>query len=116
MGAAGNLIKAKTNAGIAERAGQAQELYDRLSTRVGAVNGILDRAAAKLAKGDDPMSSNVKPTTQPERRWPKLSTDQKQAVLNQFKSIQDEEALAQQKPANGPRAVVTQAKPALPGL
>ena len=56
LGAAGNLIKAKTNAGIAERAGQAQELYDRLSTRVGAVNSILDRAAAKLAKGDD---SNV---------------------------------------------------------
>ena len=56
LGAAGNLIKAKTNAGIAERAGQAQELYDRLSTRVGSVNGILDRAAAKLAKGDD---SNV---------------------------------------------------------
>ena len=54
--AAGNLIKAKTNAGIAERARQAQELYDRLSTRVGSVNSILDGAAAKLAKGDD---SNV---------------------------------------------------------
>jgi len=45
-----------------------------------------------------PMSSSEKPTTQPEQRWPKLSTDQKQAVLNQYKSIQDEEALAQQKP------------------
>jgi hypothetical protein len=44
------------------------------------------------------MSSSEKPTTQPEQRWPKLSTDQKQAVLNQYKSIQDEEALAQQKP------------------
>ena len=99
LGAAGNLIKAKTNAGIAERAGQAQELYDRLSTRVGAVNGILDRAAAKLAKGDDSNVVKREAYTQPERRWPKLSTEEKEAVLNQFKSIQDEEALAQQKPA-----------------
>jgi hypothetical protein len=53
LGAAGNLIKAKDNATIAERAAQAQELYDRLSSRTGAVDDILNRAAGRLAKGDD---------------------------------------------------------------
>ena len=116
LGAAGNLIKAKTNAGIAERAGQAQELYDRLSTRVGAVNGILDRAAAKLAKGDD--SNVVKREAYTATRTalaeaingPEAGRPQPVQVHPGRGSINPAEA------RNGPGTVVTQVKPALPGF
>jgi len=54
LGAKGNVIKAEENAKIAAEAAQAQELYDRLSTRAGDVDEILNRAADELANGEEP--------------------------------------------------------------
>lgn len=51
LAVAGNKIEASKNAQIAQKAGQAQELYDRLSTRTGPVDEILNRAARELAEG-----------------------------------------------------------------
>ena len=115
LGAAGNLIKAKTNAGIAERAGQAQELYDRLSTRVGAVNGILDRAAAKLAKGDD---SNVVKREAYDATRTALAEALNGGEGSRPQPVQVHPGRGSLSPAearNGPGAV-TQVKPALPGF
>lgn len=47
----GQRIDAKKNAEIAVQAAQAQELYDRLSTRGGPIDDILNGAAKELAKG-----------------------------------------------------------------
>jgi len=51
--AGGNTINASKNRAIAESARQAQELYDRLSTRAGDVDDILSRAARDLAQGKE---------------------------------------------------------------
>jgi hypothetical protein len=51
LGEAGNVIKAGVNAQTAERANQGSLLYDRLSTKAGPIDDILDRAAQRLAKG-----------------------------------------------------------------
>lgn len=48
-----NVINAAKNAEIARSAAQAQELYDRLSTRSGPVDEILNRAARELAEGKE---------------------------------------------------------------
>ena len=115
LGAAGNLIKAKTNAGIAERAGQAQELYDRLSTRVGAVNDLLDRAAAKLAKGDD---SNVVKREAYTATRTALAEALNGPEAGRPQPVQVHPGRASLSPAetrNRPGAVA-QVKPALPGL
>lgn len=53
-----NKIDAKGNSGIAKRAEQAQEVYDRLSTRTGPVNDLLERAAKRIAEGEN--ASTVK--------------------------------------------------------
>jgi hypothetical protein len=50
---AGNTINTTENAKIAAGAAQAQELYDRLSTRAGPLDDILNRGAADLAAGKD---------------------------------------------------------------
>lgn len=47
----GQSIQAGKNAAIAEEAKQAQELYDRLSTRGGTIDDILNRSAKELAAG-----------------------------------------------------------------
>lgn len=52
--AGGNKINAAKNRAIAESAAQAQELYDRLSTKAGNVDDILSRAAQDLAEGSNP--------------------------------------------------------------
>ena len=54
LGKAGNVINAENNADIAQQAAQAQELYDRLSTRAGEIDDILNRASEELADGDNP--------------------------------------------------------------
>lgn len=48
-----NKIDAKENQKVATRAEQAQEIYDRLSTRTGPVNDILDHAAKRIAEGEN---------------------------------------------------------------
>ncbi len=53
LGSAGNRINAAKNREIATNAAQAQELYDRLSTRAGDVDTILNRAAQQLAEGKE---------------------------------------------------------------
>lgn len=53
LGEAGNVIQAGTNAQTAERANQGILLYDRLSSSAGAIDGILDRAAQRLANGEN---------------------------------------------------------------
>jgi hypothetical protein len=47
----GQQLKPEVNAKIAREAGQAQEIYDRLSTRGGTIDDILNRAARELADG-----------------------------------------------------------------
>jgi Histidine phosphatase superfamily (branch 1) len=49
----GNVIKAAENAQTAERANQGMMLYDRLSSSAGPIDGILDRAAQRLANGEN---------------------------------------------------------------
>jgi hypothetical protein len=51
-----NKINAAHNAKVAEQAGQAQELYDRLSIRTGDVDAILNRASEEIANGDNPAA------------------------------------------------------------
>jgi 2'-5' RNA ligase len=51
LGKAGNKIDAAKNAEIAQQAAQAHELYDKLSTRSGEIDDILNEAASGLAKG-----------------------------------------------------------------
>ena len=51
LGKVGNKIDAAKNAEIAQQAAQAHELYDRLSTRTGEIDDILNEAASELAKG-----------------------------------------------------------------
>jgi hypothetical protein len=51
LGEAGNKINVKKSAAIAEKATQAQEVYDKLSTRTGEIDDILNQAASALAKG-----------------------------------------------------------------
>ena len=46
-----NRINAAENAKTAETAAQDQELYDRLSTRTGPIDDVLNRAAKELAEG-----------------------------------------------------------------
>lgn len=46
-----NVIHAERNAEIARQAAQARELYDRLSTRTGPLDELLNRAAEELAQG-----------------------------------------------------------------
>jgi hypothetical protein len=53
LGQAGNVIQASTNAQSAQAANQGSMLYDRLSTKAGPIDGILDRAAQSLAKGEN---------------------------------------------------------------
>jgi GGDEF domain-containing protein/2'-5' RNA ligase len=53
LGAAGNVIEPERNAEVARSAAQAQEFYDRLSTRTGAVDDALNQAAKELAEGKD---------------------------------------------------------------
>ena len=48
-----NKIDAADNAKIAQEAAEASEVYDRLSTRAGAVDDILNQAAKELAEGKD---------------------------------------------------------------
>ncbi len=50
---AGNKVDAPENAKVAANAAQAKEVYDRLSTRAGTVNDILEEAAAALAEGKE---------------------------------------------------------------
>lgn len=50
---AGNKLDVKQNAAIAESAAHAQELYDKLSTRTGAIDEILNQAAQDLAAGKE---------------------------------------------------------------
>lgn len=52
----GNKINAAKNRQIAESAAQAQELYDRLSTKAGTVDEILSRSAQALARGEAPAA------------------------------------------------------------
>ena len=66
LAAGGNRINASKNREIAGAASQAQELYDRLSTRAGDVDDILSRGAQALAKGENP--SAVKQTAYEETR------------------------------------------------
>jgi hypothetical protein len=47
----GQNLKPEENARIAQQAAQAQEIYDRLSTRGGTIDDILERAAKELASG-----------------------------------------------------------------
>lgn len=54
LGEAGNVIRAEENARIALATAQAIELYDKLSTRAGAINDVLTRAADDLAAGGEP--------------------------------------------------------------
>ncbi len=58
LGESGNVIKAGENAQVASSMGQAQALYQKLSTTAGPVNDALDVAAAGLATGED--SAKVK--------------------------------------------------------
>lgn len=53
LGASGNVIKAGENAQVAERAGQAQALYDKLSASAGPISNALDAAAQAIAKGEN---------------------------------------------------------------
>ena len=50
----GQVLKPEQNAEIARQAQMAQELYDRLSTRTGTIDDILNRAARELAEGGKP--------------------------------------------------------------
>jgi hypothetical protein len=52
LGAAGNVIDASKNAAIAEKANQAQMLYDKLSSGAGPIGDALDLAARRLADGE----------------------------------------------------------------
>ena len=52
LGAAGNVIDAKQNASIAEKANQAQMLYDKFSSGAGPVGNALDLASKRLADGE----------------------------------------------------------------
>jgi len=54
LGEAGNVIKADENASTAQRASQAQLLYDKYSTTAGPIGTMLDRAAERIADGEDP--------------------------------------------------------------
>ena len=49
-----NVIDEATSAAIAQKAGQAGEIYDRLKASVGPVNTALNAAAERLAKGEKP--------------------------------------------------------------
>jgi broad specificity phosphatase PhoE len=53
LGEAGNVIQTSTNAAKAEGANQGISLYDKLSTSAGPIDGILDRAAQRLANGEN---------------------------------------------------------------
>ena len=53
LGEAGNVIQAGTNAQTAENANAGAQLYDKLSTKAGPIDGVLDRAAQALAKGEN---------------------------------------------------------------
>jgi len=53
LGETGNVIKAGENAATAERANQGSVLYDKLSTKAGPIDGVLDRAAQRLANGEN---------------------------------------------------------------
>jgi hypothetical protein len=53
LNAAGNKVDAPENAKVAANASQAKEVYDRLSTRAGKVNDILEKAASELAEGKE---------------------------------------------------------------
>lgn len=48
-----NKIDTERNAEVATGAGQAQELYDRLSTRTGPIDDILNEAAKRIAGGEN---------------------------------------------------------------
>jgi GNAT superfamily N-acetyltransferase len=53
LGEAGNVIQTGTNAAKSEAANQGISLYDKLSTSAGPIDGILDRAAQRIANGDN---------------------------------------------------------------
>jgi hypothetical protein len=53
LGETGNVIRAEENANRAQGASQAQLLYDKYSTVSGSVSTALDRAAERLANGED---------------------------------------------------------------
>ena len=53
LGTQGNVIEPERNAEVARSAAQAQELYDRLSTRTGTVDDVLNTAAKELAEGKE---------------------------------------------------------------
>lgn len=52
LGREGNKINPERNAKIAQEAAQAQEVYDKLSGRVGAVSDALEAGARRLAEGE----------------------------------------------------------------
>jgi hypothetical protein len=78
LGEAGNVIQAGTNAQTAESANQGSLLYDKLSTKAGPIDGILDRGAQRLAKGKE-NANDVKQQAYREIR------DQLKAQLDQLR-------------------------------
>src|SRR6185312_9154876 len=54
LGKAGNKINAAENARIAAEAGQAAEVYDRLSGNAGPISDALEHGAQRLASGENP--------------------------------------------------------------
>ncbi len=53
LGEGGNVINAAANAEVAERANRGGMLYDKLSSKAGPLDGILDRAAQQIANGEN---------------------------------------------------------------
>jgi hypothetical protein len=70
LGEGGNVIKAGENKQVAERANQGIVLYDKLSTKAGAIDTALDRAAKSIADGEYPVRSNSEPTEKSAPRSP----------------------------------------------
>ena len=88
LGSHGNVIKADENAKVAERTGQAQALYDKLSTSTGAVNDALDRAATAIADGENHNAAKAK-----------AYDEIKAALLDQAYRLSGEGAPHDQRPA-----------------
>ncbi len=54
LGEAGNVIQASENKAQFERTNQGVSLYDKLSTKAGPIDSLLDQAARSLADGENP--------------------------------------------------------------
>lgn len=107
LGEAGNKIAAGKNALVAEETGQAQELYDKLSTSSGPISEELNNAATLLANGE--TSRDVK-----ERAYKTI----KGALVDQARKLSGEPARGNERAqggAPGGRGEVGARKPNNPG-